>query len=159
LWSADSLKELASKMRKSDEQKQETRIGKENQTKEYHAVIETDSASITLLATIGKAYLLHARREKMTKREKKMSSQYRYVSWLWGGEGFGANINDRINVVTFVGMRKTKAWFHEGLSGSPEVFLCVASVTTLIQKARSLSRLLAGIFFLAGNMFPLVGCM
>ncbi len=67
-------------MRKSDEQKQETRIGKENQTKEYHAVIETDSASITLLATIGKAYLLHARREKMTKREKKMSSQYRYVS-------------------------------------------------------------------------------
>jgi hypothetical protein len=79
-----------------------------------------------------------------------------------GGRGGGANINDRINVVTLAFMRKTKASFHgdiEDLSGSPEVFFCVASVTTLIQKARSLSRLLAGIFFLAGNMFPLVGCM
>jgi hypothetical protein len=47
-------------MTKSDEQKQATRIGKENQlTKEYHAVIETDSASITLIATVGKAYLAH----------------------------------------------------------------------------------------------------
>jgi hypothetical protein len=59
-------------MTKSDEQKQETRIGKENQTKEYHAAIETDSISITLLATIGKAYLPKV--EKKLPREKKRSS-------------------------------------------------------------------------------------
>ncbi len=75
-------------MRNSDKEKQETRIGKENQlTKEYHPCFHWNWLGIHYPASYHRQSLPSTRRENMSKREKKMSSQYRYVSWLAMGGG------------------------------------------------------------------------
>ncbi len=80
--------------------------------------------------------------------------------WQWGG-GWSQYQRQKKHwhLYWYWGNERIISWrYWRVVRKSGRLPLCCHCDCTLIKKAGSLSRLLAGIFFLAGNMFPLVGC-